>query len=311
MADLGYMAGDIRPGSSPGDGEIAALASRQHGVVAHRQLLALGLSRFAVQHRLRAKRLHQLHVGVYAVGHPLVSVHGRWMAGIQACGSSSVLSHRCAAALLGIRPSSRYVVDVTAPCGSRRDRPGIEVHRTRRLDPEDRDVEDGIPVTTVARTLLDLAEVLPPGDLANAIESSERLRLFDLRAVEDVISRSPGRRGLRVLRGALEAYRPPPATRSQLERRFLDLVDDAGLPRPAVNVLVEDLDVDAVWHDARLVVELDSRSFHDTQEAFERDRIRDATLQLAGYRVVRLTYRRMESEPGTIRDTLRALLGAA
>jgi hypothetical protein len=200
---------------------------------------------------------------------------------------------------------------VTAPYGSRRDRPGIEVHRTRRLDPEDRDVEDGIPVTTVARTLLDLAEVLPPGDLANAIESSERLRLFDLRAVEDVISRSPGRRGLRVLSGALEAYRPPPATRSPLERRFLDLIDDAGLPRPAVNVLVEDLDVDAVWHDAKLVVELDSRSFHDTQEAFERDRIRDATLQLAGYRVVRLTHRRMKSEPGAILDTLRTLLGAA
>lgn len=255
-------------------------------------------------------RLHRLHVGVYAVGHQVVSIHGRWMAAVLACGSGSILSHRDAAALWGIRPSSRHVVDVTAPCGSRRDRPGIEVHRTRRLDPEDRDVEDGIPVTTVARTLLDLAEVLPRGDLANAIENSERLRLFDLRAVEDVIGRSPGRRGLRVLRGALEAYRPPPATRSLLERRFLDLMHDAGLPRPLVNVEIANLEVDAAWHDARLVVELDGRTFHDTHEAFERDRIRDATLQLAGYRVLRVTDRRLLREPMAVVHTVRLLLGA-
>ena len=278
--------------------------------MAHRQLLALGLSRFAVQHRLRAGRLHRLHVGVYAVGHPLVSVHGRWMAAVLACGSGSVLSHRCAAALWGIRPSSRRVLDVTAPCSSRRDRPGIEVHRTRRLDPEDRDTEDGLPVTTVARTLLDLGEVVPPNDLARAIEASERLRLFDLRALEDVIARSPGRRALRALGGVLDAYRPAPVTRSGLERRFLDLCNHGGLPRPVVNGTVAGLEVDAAWPGARLVVELDSRTFHDTHEAFERDRVRDATLQLAGYRVVRLTHMRMKREPDAVVRTVQLLLGA-
>ena len=186
----------------------------------------------------------------------------------------------------------------------------MDVHRTRRLDPEDRATEDGIPVTTVARTLLDLAEVLPAGDLARAIEASETLQLFDLRAVEDVIARSPGRRGLRPLRRALDAYRPAPFTRSPLEVRFLSLCRDAGFPQPAVNVEIAGLEVDAVWDDARLVVELDSRTFHDTSIAFERDRIRDATLQLAGYRVLRVTHRRLLREPEAVLHTVRQLLGA-
>jgi hypothetical protein len=277
-------------------------------VVAHRQLVRLGLGRGGIRHRIQAGRLHRIHVGVYAVGHPVVSVHGRWMAAVLASGSTSVLSHRDAAALWGIRPSSRYAIDVTAPCGSRADRPWIDVHRTRRLDPEERDLADGIPVTTMARTLLDLAEVVSRGDLARAIEASERLRLFDLRGIEDVIARSPGRRGLRPLRRALDAYRPSPFTRSRLERRFVDVCREAGLPPPAVNVPVAGIEVDMLWEHARLVVELDSRTFHDTAAAFEADRIRDATLQLAGYRVVRVTYRRLLREPEAIVHTIRLLL---
>ena len=170
-------------------------------------------------------------------------------------------------------------------------------------------MEDGIPVTTVARTLLDLAEVVAPSDLARAVEASERLRLFDLGAVEDVIARSPGRRGLRALGSALAAYRPPPVTRTELERRLVCLCRDAGLDVPEMNVLVEGLEVDALWRDRRLVVELDS-SYHATTAAFERDRIRDATLQLAGYRVIRFTYRRVLDEPEAVVHTIRRLLGA-
>jgi Protein of unknown function (DUF559) len=307
---VGHFKHVCRASNGPGDRGIAELARRQHGVVAYRQLIGLGFGRGGIRHRVQMGRLHRLHEGVYAVGHPLVSVHGRWMAGVLACGPGSVLSHRCAAALLGIRPSSRFVVDVTTPCASRQNRPGIEVHRTRRLDPEDRGAEDGIPITTVARTLLDLAEVVPPNDVVRTIEATERLRLFDLRAVEDVVARNPGRRGLRPLGRALEAYRPTPVMRSELERRFLDLCDQGGLPRPVVNGMVAGLEVDAAWPGAGLVVELDSRTFHGTHEAFERDRVRDATLQVAGYRVVRLTHMRMEREPEAVLRTVQLLLGA-
>lgn len=232
------------------------------------------------------------------------------MAAILACGHDAVLSHRSAAALWGLRPSARPVTDVTAPGRSRRRRAGIALHLVRHLDERDRAVEDGLPVTTVARTLLDLAEEVPPHDLGRAMEEAERLRLLNVRTLEEVVDRCRGRRGLRPLRLALETYRPAPDTRSELERRFARLCRDAGLPRPAVNVLVAGVLVDAVWQDRMLVVELDGRAYHGTREAFERDRIRDATLQVAGYRVLRLTHRRLLREPGHVVRTIRLLLTA-
>lgn len=310
VADVGYIKHDMDARCSPGDREIAALAHRQHGVIARRQLVRLGFGRGAIQHRIQAGRLHRLHTGVYAVGHTLVSGHGDWIAAVLACGPEALLSHRSAAALWGFLPDARRGVDVTAPCRSRRNRREIVVHRARRLDPADRDVEDGIPVTTVARTLLDIAGVVPRRHLERAVEAAERLRLFDLRSVDAVVARGQGRRGLRALSDVLRAYRPiPGATRSELERRFLELCRAAGLPPPALNALVAGLDVDVVWHPRRLVVELDGRTFHDTQEAFERDRVRDATLALAGYRVLRVTYRRLTSEPHAVMDTMQTLLG--
>jgi hypothetical protein len=289
---------------------VAELARRQHGVVARWQLDRLGFGPGAIAYRVRTGRLHRLHVGVYAVGHPLVSVRGRWMAAVLAHGPRAVLSHRSAAALWAIRPSAAHRIDVTVPSGTRGRRPGIRVHRTRRLDPEDRVTADGIPVTAVARTLLDIAEVVPPADLERAIEAAEGLRLFDLRAVDEVIARSNGRRGLGPLRRALTDYRPIQMTRSELERRFLVLCRAVGLPPPATNAIVAGFEVDVVWHHARLIVELDSRGFHDTQAAFERDRVRDAALLLAGYRVLRVTYRRLVHSPQTVLRELRNLLAA-
>jgi hypothetical protein len=308
MTDVVDISGDMRPQRRPGDRGIAALAARQHGVVAHRQLMRLGLSRSAIQHRLRAGRLHRVHRGIYAVGHARVSVHGRSMAAVLACGTGAVLSHRSAASHWGLRPSARPVSDVTAPGRSRRPRRGIALHLVRDLDPRDRDTEDGIPVTTVARTLLDLAEVVRLPDLERAVEAAERLRLFDLRAVEDTMARNRGRRGLRPLHQALEAYRPLPDTRLELERRFLDLCREVGLPPPSVNVMLAGLEVDFAWQDARLVVEMDSRTYHMTRAAFERDRIRDASLQLAGYRVLRITHRRLRHERAAVARTIRSLL---
>jgi hypothetical protein len=251
---------------------------------------------------LRAGHIHPVHRGIYSVGHKLLSGHGRWMAAVLACGDAALLSHQCAAALWEILPSSRGVIDVTVP--THRRRPGIVVHQSGC---EDRTVKSGIPVTTVARTLLDLAEVVPHR-LDRAVEEAERLRLFDLRAIETLLHRSQGRRGVRTLEAALAAYREPPVIRSKLERRFLDICREAGLPTPAANAFVGRYEVDALWRDRRLIVEVDSHDFHRTRAAFERDRLRDTHLQLAGYRVLRVTDRRLATAPDEVIGAVRSLL---
>ena len=229
------------------------------------------------------------------------------MAAALACGESALLSHASAAQLWGLLSSSTHRIDVTTgrpPEGH----PGIVLHRSRRIHAEDRASPEGIPVTSVARTLLDLAETVPRRRLDRALEQSERLGLFDLRAVERLIARSRGRHGLRPLTAALRDYRPPAFTRSELERRFLQLCADAGLPRPAANLFIAGAEVDMSWPDHRLAVELDGHDSHRTRAAFERDRVRDAALQLAGYRVLRVTHRRLEAEPTEVIGALLRLL---
>ena len=234
------------------------------------------------------------------------------MAAVLACGPGAVLSHRSAAALWQLRSTARTAADVTAPGRTRHVRPGISVHRVRRLHPDDETLNRSIPVTTVARTLLDLAEVLRPRDLQSAFEEADRLRILNIRKVEDVCARSPGRRGLRPLGTLLAEHRgPPPATRSELERRFLDLILRAGLPAPKINTVVEGHEVDALWTEERLVVELDGHAYHHNRASFERDRVRDAALQLADYRVLRVTHARLEREPMAITETVRSLLAGA
>jgi very-short-patch-repair endonuclease len=273
--------------------------------------MELGFGPAAIQHSLRASRLHRLHRCVYAVGHPEVSEAGRLLAAVLACGPDAALSHRSAAALWGIRANQRRLIDVTALQRNHRRHPGIAVHLVRNLHPDDRTSVQGIPVTTVARTLLDLAGVIRADGLERALEQAERLRLFDLRAVDALIARSRGRCGVKALRRALCDYRElPHLTRSELERRFLDLCRDASLPTPAVNAWINGYEVDVLWAAQRLVVELDGRSYHQTHAAFERDRRRDAELQLAGYRVFRVTRRWLETEPAAVIAAVRALLPA-
>jgi very-short-patch-repair endonuclease len=229
------------------------------------------------------------------------------MAAVLACGSDAVASHQTAAALLGIRPSSRAIVDVTTP-RSRHGQRGIKVHRVRALHPEDRAVIDAVPVTSLARTLLDSAEVLPRRQLRRAFEDAEKLRLLDLRQIERLLERSPGRRGARPLREVIAEYVEPPITQAELERLFVELCDLFGIPRPQTNVIVAGRVVDGVWHEQRLVVELDSRTHHMTAAAFEEDRRRDADLMLAGYRVLRITWRRLRDEPQAVAEIVRRLL---
>jgi hypothetical protein len=304
----------MRTKGRPGDREIAAIAERQHGVVAGRQLRAAGFHASAIRRRVAAGRLHPLHAGVYAVGHRVVSQHGRWMAAVLACGDRALLSHRSAAALWGILLTAGSGVDVTArTCGGR---PGVVLHWPRRVHDQDRAVCDGIPVTAVPCTLLNLAQEvsarrLRPRQLSRALEAAELKGLFDLAAMERLIARSRGRPGMTALRAALLDYRPQVFTRSKLERRFLDLCERAGLPRPAANAVVAGDEVDMLWRTERLVVELDGEQVHRTRAAFERDRRRDTALQIAGYRVVRITDRRTADSPHEVAETVRLLLNRA
>jgi hypothetical protein len=268
---------------------VAALARRQHGVAEHGQLIRLGLSPSAIGRWVADGRLHRVHRGVYSVGHRLLTAHGRWMAGVLACGRSAVLSHQCAAALWDLLRSSSPKVHVTSSGrGSPR---GLNVHRVRRLHPEDCTVVDGIPVTTVARTILDLAEALTPRQLIRVLEQAERLGVFDLIAIERVLARNPGRHGTKPLRAAIVAVHgePPPFVNSEWERDFLDFCEDHDIPKPELNVIVEGFLVDAFWRDRNLIVELDSWRHHRSRRAFEEDRLKSAKLQLAGYLVPQIT----------------------
>ena len=224
---------------------------------------------------------------------------------------NAALSHNTAAAVWNLRWSHGHP-HVTVAGHRGRPRPGLVIHAVRTLDPRDVTTREGFRVTTVARTLLDLAETLQATDLHRAYEAAETEAVLDLRAVHDVMSRSPGRHGLRPLRALLERSRAPePAARSELERLFVDLCHEHGIPRPFVNIMVEGYEVDMCWPEARLVVEIDGHRFHGTRTAFERDRARDATLQVAGYRVIRLTHRRLISDPARVAAEVRALLAAS
>jgi hypothetical protein len=290
------------------DNEIATLVARQHGVVAHRQLIEIGLGTEAIQRRVRRGWLHRVHKTAYAVGHRRLSAHGWWSAAVLACGPGALLSHASAAELHGIGRASGPHIHVTAPGRSRRGHPGLVIHLPRRLHEEDGAVVEGVPVTSVARTLLDLCESVSRRLLDRAIAEAERLGIFDLAAVERLIERSNGRHGRRRLSDAVSAYRPPAFTRSELERRFLDLCRAAGLPRPAANLFLAGFEVDMAWPEHSLVVELDGHEFHRTQAAFERDRIRDTDLQVAGYRVLRVTHRRLLDAPTEVAAAVRVLL---
>ena len=283
---------------------LAELARRQYGVVARHQLLGLGLGRGAIDWRLRSSRLRSIHRGVYAVAPTPLSQRGYWLAAVLACGEQACLSHASAAALWGLG-RQRGPVDVIST--GRPGRRGIRLHRSK-LDPVDRVNPGGIPVTTVARTLFDLAEAMDEDRLKRAWEEADRLRLLRLRAIADVCARNPGRRATRRIAHLLAEARAVTRTRSPLEDRFQGFVQRYELPPPTTNVLVLDREVDVLWPDARLIVELDSWEFHRHRAAFQRDRARDTRLLVAGYRTVRVTHDRLDTEPTQLAQDLHQLL---
>jgi hypothetical protein len=200
-------------------------------------------------------------------------------------------------------------IHVTTSRG-RRGQKGIQLHRVRLLHHDDVTEIDGIPVTTIARTLFDIAETRSLYRLELALERAERLNRLDLTAIHATCERNPGRRGLKPLLSLIAEYRGAPDARSKLERRFVDFCREHGIPDPPLNTIVEGFEVDAVWHEQKLVAELDSWSFHRGRTAFERDRERDIALQLVRYRPIRITDRRMRTAPAALAREILGLLAS-
>jgi hypothetical protein len=296
---------------------MAALGSAQHAVFDLDQLRDLGLTAGGVHKRAAAGRLHRVYHRVYSlVPLRLLSREGHWMAAVLACGPGAVLSHRSAGALLGLRPTQRERIDVTVPNRSCREHSGIELHRSTTLTRADTTREKNIPCTTVARTQLDLADVIQRRGVERAFDQAEALEVFDLRALEDQLTRNPHRRGAPVVRSVLtEHYVGSTPTWSKFEERFLAFVRAAGLPRPEVNfwIVLHDggpaIRADFAWPTQRVIVETDGRGTHGTRQAFERDRRNDLRLTVAQWRPVRVTWRRLGYEPELVEATARSLLG--
>lgn len=290
------------------DKELAELARRQYGVVARRQLTELGLATGAINVRVVNGRLHVLHRGVYAVGHTRLTDKGRWMAAVLAAGPGAVLSHTVAAALWEMRPWRDRNLHVTAP--AQRTRRGIRSHCSR-LPADEVTVHDGIPVTSPARTLFDLAAVVSIEQLRRAANEAEIRRLWDAISLADLLDRHPRRPGAATVR-AMIATPGAGITRSALEELFLGLVNDTRLLRPETNVALwiggRFIEVDCLWREQHVIVELDGYETHRTRAAYENDRARDRMLTAAGWHVMRITWRQLHAETEAIVRDLRSLL---
>jgi hypothetical protein len=274
---------------------LAEVAERQHGVVTREQLEALGFGTATITRWASAGRLHRLHRGVYAVGHLAISREARCLGAVLAR-PGSVASHRTAAWIHGLRRSQPGTIHLTAPTRQRVKRDFV-VHFAR-LEPDDRAVVDGIPVTSPARTVLDLAPDESQRDLGRLLRRADELQLLDRRRFEALAARAGGHPGRVKFATALRTFKPEVATvRSDLERRFRRLVLAAGLPTPQTNVVVEGYELDAYWEAEGFAVELDVYATPGSRLSFETDREREDDLLLAGIELIRVTDVRLEREP--------------
>ena len=290
---------------------ITELAQLQHGVIAARQLYSLGLSETQVRKRAMKGWLHRVHRGVYTIGGARLTDEGRWLAAVLACGNGSTLSHQSAGELWGLRRRKKgHPVDVTIPhAAGRRPRAGLAIHRASTLHLGERTLHCRIPVTTPARTILDLAAFLPRRQLERAIDEAERLNTCNEDDLDEIVSAHFGRAGVGALRAVLDDHRAgSTASRNEFEERFLALSRNHRLPQPVVNVPLLDYVVDFLWPQARLVVELDGRATHGTHRAFQADRDRDGRLSVAGYRVLRFTWFDVTRRPAVVADRIRRML---
>lgn len=239
---------------------------------------------------------------------------GRWLAAVFACGEGAALSHRSAAELLGLHRDERKTIDVTTSRRGGRRLAGIQAHSARQLHSSDLTIVSAIPCTSVPRTLLDISEIVNRRTLERAVDRAEILRVFDLGALEEVLSRADGRRGVALLLSILNEYTQPAITQSELEELVLAICSQFGIRRPPVNQWIDleggAVKVDFLWPEERLVLEADGRNVHGTRRAFEQDRRRDQRLMLAGYRVMRCTWRQIANDPAVVAERVSRLLAA-
>jgi Transcriptional regulator, AbiEi antitoxin/Protein of unknown function (DUF559) len=293
---------------------IAWIAARQHGVVALRQLIAIGMKPSTVRYRVAVHQLVPVFRGVYGVAMAPLGIHGRWMAAVLTSGPGAWLSHAAAGALWEIRPSAATRIDVTSRHRRGRGQDGIRAHGADTIDPQDVTERTGIPCTTVERTIIDLSGMLHPSAVEYAIHRAQVRDLLDVAALEAAIERHPSRPGTRCLRSILGMETAAERrTKSRGEVRLLRRCVAAGLPEPLVNEFValpdgDGHEVDRCWPGVRLVVELDSRRFRDDLRGFETDRRRDRELKLAGWTVLRFTERDLSDRPEEVVATVRRML---
>jgi very-short-patch-repair endonuclease len=271
---------------------VARLAAEEYGVLSLRELRGCGLDDDAVGVRTRRAGLHRVHHGVYAVGHPGLAREARFLAAVKACGSGAVLSHFSAAAHYGLLDWEERHPEVTVATSRPRRHPGVRMHRTVKLHPADARSHRGIPCTSPARTIADLAPYLPYKALRRAVRQGQSMGLVDLKQLLRTMNRLGPRRGCRRLRRVLAEGHVP--TRSMLEDVVLDLILAAGFVKPDVNrplhVGGRTLIPDFRWPTAQLIVEADSRTWHDNPTARSDDAERQALLEARGERVVRVTW---------------------
>jgi very-short-patch-repair endonuclease len=296
---------------SGGDRAAGWVALQQLGLVATRQLVAAGISRDAIRTRRRRGSLHIVYQGVYLLGHAVMAPGTRELAAVLACGEGAFVSHRSAASLWGFAAAPEGATEVTVVGRNIRSRDGLRVHRVRSLNNADRRLRNGIPVTSPARALIDFASQAAADELERAITEAYALGLTTERELRQALARNANRAGVAALKVELDREGGPAFTRSEAERRMLALIRDARLPRPLTNVPVEGYEVDLLWPEHRLIVEIDGYRFHGHRQAFERDRRKQTALAAAGYTMIRVRWRQIDEGPMAVVAAIAQALARA
>jgi very-short-patch-repair endonuclease len=306
--------GSKTPISGTRDERIFAIAAAQRNRVARRQLLAAGISSNTIDRLARTSLLRRVHCGVFAVGPGTPIPLADETAALLAVRAGATLSHHTAAMLLGLRPpaSGDGLIHVTVPGASVGDPTAVRAHRSIILAPRDVRVREGLPVTSPARTLLDVAPLVSARDIERAIDQMVIRRIGTVRGVEELLGRAGHHPGRAVLACVVDVYTTTTFTRSVAEERFLSLIRDSGLPQPLVNVRRHGYEIDFFWPEERVAVEVDGFAYHRTRGRFEGDRSRDAALRKAGITVIRITWRQLERDATAVLvDVAQALVRTA
>lgn len=288
---------------APKTQRVWSLVRRQHGVISRKQLLALGFTPDAIKHRISIGRLHRVRGGVYSVGRPDLNGYGRWMAAVLACGRGAVLSHSSAAALWRIGFEKRDVIELSLPSPFQKRRSGLRIHRRPSLLQCAITTEYGIPVTTPIQTLIDMTLRLDRRGIERMINEADKYDLVHPPELREALDERSGEPGVARLRGILDR-RTFRLTKEELERRFLPLAREAGLPAPLTGQWVNEFEVDFYWPDLGLVVETDGLRYHRTPAEQARDRERDQAHTAAGLSQLRFTHEQVRYEPGYVRRIL-------